>query len=1121
MPAHTGSRQLLLWLLLAALTLAASSCQHTPEGTGPANARFTAMPAKHTGVAFANTLDEAPAFNIINYLYYYNGGGVAVGDVNNDGLPDLYFTANLTGNRLYLNKGNLQFEEVTETAGVAGTIGWTTGTTMADVNQDGWLDIYVCHLGNYLNKTGANQLFINNGDGTFTDQAAAYGLDFKGFATQAAFFDADRDGDLDVYLLNHAVHTQHSYGKATLRNLPDPESGDRLYRNDGQPGSPAFTDITQQAGIFNSRIGYGLGVAVSDFNTDGWPDVYVSNDFHENDYLYLNNGDGTFTENVQAAMAHTSRFSMGNDAADVNNDALPDIITLDMQPADEYIFKTSVGDDPYDIYRFKLDFGYHYQFARNALQVNQGNGTFSDQGQMAGVGATDWSWAALFADLDHDGYQDLYITNGIYRRPNDLDYLKYISNQEIQNQLAQEGPNGGLNPANMGLLKQMPSVPISNYAFRNAGQATFTDSTAAWGLAQKGFSTGAAYADLDNDGDLDLVTNNINAPASIYRNNTDTTGGYLAIAFAPNAVQTPLGAKAYLYQNGQVQYRELYTTRGFQSAVPPTLHFGLGGLQADSLVVVWPNGRYQQLYSPQVNTRLTMQYQNAAGNWQPSMQNRPLPLLQNVTEKLGITYQHKENRFFDTNREPLMPHLLSTEGPAMALADVNADGLTDVFIGGARKQPAALLLQQANGTYQQQPGGPWNRHTEQEDVGAAFFDADADGDADLYVVSGGNEFFGNMDELKDRLYTNNGNGTFTFAEDALPDFEQNGSCVRPFDFDGDGDLDLFVGARVVAKNYGQSPKSYLLANNGQGQFTDVTNQLAPMLYNIGMVADAQWADVNNDNLTDLVLVGEWMPVTILLNKGSAFEESTEAAGLGKTHGWWNVLRAADFDGDGDIDFVAGNRGTNARFQASETEPVQLYINDFDNNGQIEQVLCRYNNGTSYPFASKDDLAMQLVEIKRKFTNYTDFGAATIESLFTAQQLSTATIKTAYTFESSYLRNQGNGTFAVVPLPLAAQKAPIYGVALADVDADNLPDLVLGGNLYGVDPEIGRYDASSGAVLRNTGNGFVAMGRQASGFTVPGQVRHIQTLTMPDGTLQLWVARNNNMPLVFQTSTALP
>ena len=1085
----------LLALLLGAALLPA--CRAEPAGPAPL---FELLSPNATGVTFANRLPDDSTFNILNYLYYYNGAGVAVGDVNNDGLPDLYFTSNLGSNRLYLNKGNYRFEDVTARAGVADSIGWKTGVTMADVNGDGFIDIYVSAV-DYLTMHGRNVLYINNGDGTFTDRTKEYGLDHVGYATQALFFDYDGDGDLDMFLLNHSTHRERGRGSGGGGN---PRASDRLFRNDGGH----FVDVSERAGVADTAGAFGMGVVASDLNGDGCPDLYVANDFQENDYLYINNCDGTFTESIAKATGHTSRFSMGVDAADVNNDGRPDLFVSDMLPEREDILKTTAIAESFSLFDLRLRAGYHPQYARNTLQLNRGAGKFSDVGYLAGVSASDWSWSPLLADLDNDGNKDLFITNGIYRRPNDLDYINYIGNESIQASLAR-----GITKENLALLEQMPSIPLPNYAFRNNGDLTFTSVAAAWGLAQPGFSNGAAYVDLNNSGALDLVVNNVDAPASIYRNHARTANGahFLTLALRGDGKNTGgIGARVTIVHGGKRQMLEEMPTRGFESSVDPRLHFGLGpSARVDSLTIVWPDRRYQTLTNVPADRIMTLSQADARGRYVYPRAAAAPATFADVTRRVGIDFKHEENGFYDYNREPLMPHVLSTEGPALAVGDVNGDGLDDVYVGGAKWQPGRLYLQQRDGTFRVSEQPALRADSLAEDVDATFFDANGDGKLDLYVVSGGNEFWGEDDALQDRLYLNDGHGNFHRDREALPRMAESGSVVVPGDFDGDGHLDLFVGRRAVARGYGLTPRSYLLRNDGRGHFTDVTREMAPALVDAGMVTSATWLDYDGDGKLDLVVVGEWMPVRVFRQESGRFVDCTSAVGLSGTEGWWNTVSAVDVNGDGRKDLVLGNLGLNSYIHASAKEPARLYVGDFFETGTLKQILTSYQHGVSYPIAGRDELVRLMPQLRSKYPTYASFGASRIDEILPPSELAKAKVLEAHQFASAVAMNDGHGAFTLRPLPVEAQFAPIYASVAGDFDGDGHTDLLVAGNFFGVTPVLGRYDASFGLLLRGSGDGrFVAADMDATHLVIEGQVRHMALLRGAGGTTLIAVARND-------------
>ena len=1085
-------------LLLAAAALALGGCERKSREP----ALFELLSAGATGVDFVNALPEDdPGLNILNYLYYYNGAGVAAGDVDGNGYPDLYFTSNRGDNKLYLNRGDYRFEDATARAGVAGSEGWTTGASMADVNGDGHLDIYVSAV-SHLGSRGGNILYVNDGDGTFTDRTKEYGLEHVGYSTQAAFLDYDMDGDLDMYLLNQSTHDQSRFGSTPKRNQRHPGVWVKLFRNEGA----RFVDVSEQAGIYGGPEGYGLGVVASDFNLDGCPDLFIANDFQENDYLYVNDCDGSFTESIAGAMGHTSRFSMGIDAADFDNDARPDLFVLDMMPEDEHTLKTSANAESYDVFELKVKAGYHAQYARNTLQLNRGEGKFSEIGYLAGVHATDWSWGALFADLDNDGLKDLFVTNGM-RRANDLDYLTYSSNAAVQASLAQ-----GISKENVGLVNRMPEVRVANYAYRNNGDLTFTNLAEEWGLAQPGYSNGAVYVDLNNSGALDLVVSNLNEPAALYRSRAREANGnhYLTVALRGAGRNTAgIGAKVIAVHGGKRQLVEQNPARGFQSSVDPRLHLGLGASTViDTLTVIWPDGRFQTLTGVAADRILTLDQAQASGKWAYERAPRAAPLFEELTSRIGIDYEHRENTFWDFNREPLIPHLLSTEGPALAAGDVNGDGLDDLYLGGAKWQPGTLLVQQRDGSFLPGSRATFAADSIAEDVDAVFFDANGDARPDLYVVSGGNEFWGEMEQLRDRLYLNDGAGNFRRAPDALPRIYENGGTVAPGDFDRDGDLDLFIGARVVSRAYGAIPKSHLLQNDGTGRFTDVTAQKGAPLSEAGMVSSAAWLDYDADGALDLVVVGEWMPVRVFRQEGGRFVDRTQQAGLGGSEGWWNSVQAADVTGDGRQDLVLGNLGLNSYIRATPDEPARLYVQDFDSNGSPEQILTFPKNGVSYPMAGRDELIEVVPSLRSRFPTYASFGASTIEQIFPAAQLRRAQVREARVFASSIAVNGGKGTFTLQPLPTQAQFAPVYASLADDFDGDGVVDLLLGGNFFGVTPLRGRYDASYGVLLRGLGDGrFAAVDMQGSGVRIEGQVRGIAAVRHATGPLVV-VARND-------------
>ncbi len=1083
---------------------------------------FTRLPSSLTGVRFENRLDDTRELNVFTYRNYYNGGGVALGDLTGDGLPDLVLTSNLDGPRLYVNEGEFRFRDVTSDAGVEGDGFWATGVTLADVNADGLLDIYVCHAGDVVGERRANELYINEGlndDGvpTFTEMAAAFGIADEGYSTHAAFFDFDRDGRLDLYLLNNSFRSVSSFGLRNIRHVRDSLGGHKLYRNEGG----RFVDVSAAAGIFGSEIAFGLGVGVSDVNRDGWPDIYVANDFFERDYLYINDGDGSFTESLDTQMPYISYFSMGLDIADINNDGWPDIYVTDMLPEDNYRIKMTGSFEGWDVYQAKVRNDYHHQFMRNMLHLNNANGTFSDIGQMAGVARTDWSWSALVADFDQDGFKDIHVTNGIARDVTSQDYISFLANDETMAS-AMRGKRVDF----LGLVEAMGSTPLPNYAFRNRGDLTFSNESATWGLNTPGFSNGAAYGDLDGDGALDLVVNNVNQEAFIYRNNARALldNRYLQVSLEGDGHNRfAVGAKVTLRSGERMFFQELMPSRGFQSSSDYLLTFGIGTIDTvESLRVEWPDGRVSVLEDVATDQRLIVRQSEstAAGPATPVApvaSEPPWPRFTDVTDETALEFVHRENEFVDFDRERLIPKMLSTEGPFMAVGDVNADRLDDLFIGGAKDQPGQLLIQRRDGSFASSNQRLFERDRVSEDLGSAFFDANGDGHPDLYVVSGGNEFSDMAPALEDRLYLNDGRGNFRKAEGHLPPMSVSGSRVAPADFDEDGDIDLFVGGRVVPWRYGMDPESVILRNDGRGRFSDVTQKAAPDLAHVGMVTDALWNDVDHDGRADLIVVGEWMPITIFRNAGNGRLEAMDTPGLEKSHGWWNRIVAGDFTGDGHIDFVVGNLGLNTRLRAAPNEPATMHVKDFDGNGFVEQILSYYNDGVSYPLVLRDDLIESLSFLKSRYLNYETYAQETVTDIFSPDELAGAVLKKAHTFATSLARNNGDGSFTLVPLPLEAQVAPVYGILASDFNGDADLDLLLAGNFDGVEPEIGRMSAGYGLFLLGDGKGeFTPVRTSRSGFLVPGQARDIQRIGTRRDPLYV-VTRNNDRPLIFRSN----
>lgn len=1051
---------------------------------------FQAVGKDVTGIHFINQLTDSDTFNIIDYLYYYNGGGLAVGDINNDGLEDLYFSANMANNKLYLNKGNMQFEDVSAASGTESPGPWKTGVTMSDVNQDGLLDIYLCRVGEYKGVSGRNELYINNGNNTFSEKAKEYGLDFSGFSTQAAFFDYDLDGDLDMYLLNHSVHTSRSYGRVDLRNDSDELAGDRLYRND----SGRYIDVTRESGIYNSQVGYGLGLAVADINLDGWPDIYVSNDFHENDYLYLNNQDGTFSESIEKMIGHTSRFSMGNSIADLNNDGYPEIMTLDMLPDDEEVLKNSAGEDPFEIYKLKLQFGYEPQFARNTLQLNNGNGTFSDVALMWGIAATDWSWSPLLADYDNDGYKDLFVTNGIVKRPNDLDYVSFMSG----NNISAGSLDNNSQVSDEALIAQMPSGKVANRVFRNIDGQQFEDKTGVWIPKTDTYSTAGVSADLDNDGDLDVVVNNINEMATVYQNNQSTSNNFLKVQLKGDEMNRfGIGSIISLYAGERLMTQQVYAVQGFQSSSIVQNVFGLGEIDAiDSILINWPGGLQQSLREVKTNQSVVVDIKDATPTSKEN--NSHSRSYFSKVNDFGMSYKHKENNFVDFNYQSLIPHVVSREGPKLSVSDVLGDGQKELYVTGSTGESGQLLAHGDTGHSLMNPGA--------EETNSLFFDADGDGDDDLLVITGGNEFPDNSPYLQDRLFINS-NGQFREKLNAIPYLNGHASVAVSSDLDNDGDLDLFIGGRVMSSRYGLIPGSYLLLNDGTGQFSVLENK--KMRY-IGMVTDAVWQDLDGNGYEDLIVVGEWMNIKVFLNESGLLTE-VEIKELAKTKGWWNCITSVDIDNDGDQDFILGNEGHNNKLQPAVGDPIRMYVNDFDGNGYLDQIITYSKEGQEYPVANRDELGKQMPMIKKSFTSYKDFAGKTVTDVFNTESLSRGLKYEANEFSSVVLINEGNMKFTIRELPPMAQISPVYAIKSFDVNQDGLQDLILGGNNSWANTYFGSSDASYGQVLINSGEGeFEMMSASESGFKIRGDVRDIEHLAV-DG-MDYFVFGINDQPM---------
>ena len=1047
-----------------------------------------------TGINFVNTITETNDLNILDYLYFYNGGGVSIGDINNDDLPDIFLSGNQVQNKLYLNKGGLKFEDITEKAKVGGGSSWNTGAIMGDVNGDGLLDIYVCAVVGINGFYGYNELYINNGDTTFTESAKQYGLDFETYSSSAAFLDYDLDGDLDIYLLNHAVHTQASFGKAELRHKRDPNTGDKLLRND----QGSFTDVSETAGIFGGVNGYGLGIAVSDFNQDGYPDIYVGNDFHEDDYYYLNNGDGTFTESLKKYFGHASRFSMGNDVADINHDGWPDIISLDMLPEDESVLKSSEGDDNIQVQKLRTErYGYHYQFTRNMLYINQQNSDYLETALMSGIAATDWSWSGLFADYNQDGEQDLFVSNGIPKRPNDLDFIKFVSSEQIQKKI----DNTKL--VDQQALNLMPSGKTHNYIFKGDGDLNFKDLSGTWIKNDTLVSGATAMGDLDNDGDIDIVVNNLNSEASLYINQTNANSNYLKIKFDYHKPNTfGIGTKVYAYTNGILQFKELYTVRGFQASSEPILHFGFKNLQkVDSIKVIWPNNRYQTLKDIPVNQSLRIQPENTKQFKYNSLKSLSPLTFEKVDGNLGIEFTHEEDGYIDFNRQKLIPYQVSDRGPAIAIGDLNNDGKDDIYFGSSKHKPAKILMQ-SDSTYVEQEIAAIKNDSIKEDVDAVIADFNGDGKNDLFVGTGGADFYNKMKPLLDSYYTQNDSG---FNSEKLPSFFENASVVRLNDFDNDGDMDLFVGSNAVSNDFGKIPNSYILENN-EGYFEIVSVE---GLQNVGMVTDAVWTDYNNDKAVDLIVVGEWMAPKFFRNdKGVLIEESMIDSHL---NGLYQSILPHDIDNDGDMDYLLGNWGSNSKFKASEEHPMRMYYGDFDDNGSTETIVCTYKDGEYYPLLGLDKLASQIVSLRKKFNNYKDFAGKPIEDIFDSVTLKKVEILEVHNLESGFLKNVNN-RLNFVHFQAELQVAPITSFLSYDFNSDQQDEVLVGGNYFGVTPFHGRFDSFPGALIFNENN--VILGSKI-GLDFSGKAVRKLNIIRCNGNTYVLATINNEKAQVYQ------
>lgn len=1089
------------------------SCSNKKDDTP---ALFDALDSKTTGIDFVNKLTPTAQFNMFNYMYFYNGAGVGVGDFNNDGLVDIFFSSNQGENKIYLNEGGMKFKDVTKESKIPQDGGWSTGVSVVDINNDGLLDIYVCRVGNYETLKSKNQFLICKGKDAkgvpyYEDEAVEMGLDFSGFSTQAAFFDYDLDGDLDFFLMNHSLHFNGSFNeRSSYINTYDTLAADYLFRND----TGKFIDVSAYSGINRSIIGYGLGLSIADINLDGYPDMYIGNDFHENDYLYINQKNGKFKDELENSMMHTSHFSMGTDVADITNDGFPEVISMDMMPEDPYILKRSLGEDEYNIFHFKIRYGYYPQFARNVLQLNRRNGLFSDIGFYSNVFATDWSWAALWTDFNNDGWKDLFISNGIPKRLNDMDYVNYISNDELQQKIRANR----VDEKDMALIEKFPQIKLANKFYLNKGEAKFIDAGNMVRNNPKTYSNGSAYADFDNDGDLDMVVNNIDEPALIYKNLSNEGSikkSFLELKLKGDSLNiNAIGAKAIVFAKNEIRTYEKFPVRGFQGSMEVPLHIGLDKTEIDSILLVWPDNSCEKV--PDIKDSILNiaykagQHQFNYGSITSKIDNTGRKA-EDITNETGLLLHHEENPFNEFDREPLIPFMISREGPALTVGDINGDKLDDVFIGSSKFKRSSLFIQQSNGKFIRSFQPAIDNDSTYEDVDAVIIDVNNDTFNDLVVASGGNEYYGNSEFLLPRVYLNNGKGNLSRLTGA---FEKNilltASCVIPYDFTGDGAIDLFIGGRAVPNEYGTMPRSYLLKNDGKGKFTDVTDQYNKELSKVGFVKHAVWSDLDKDGDNDLIISLEWDGIIAFVNNKGKFEKKY----ITDKKGWWNFTLPVDVDGDGDLDLVAGNLGLNNRLKPSDQHPVRLYYNDFDDNGKKEQVLTYYLGGKEIPFVTKEELVRQIPELKKKYLYAEDFAKASLNDIFKKEKLQSATVLTANYFSNSILINNGNWSFTLKELPWQAQLTPYRDAAITDVDGDNRPDILLVGNFYPNNIQMGEYDEDYGTILLNKGNGDLEYS-SLNGLTIKGEVRHIRSFTGKNIQPSFIFARNNDSLKVIQ------
>ncbi|MDU8885051.1 VCBS repeat-containing protein [Yeosuana sp. MJ-SS3] len=1065
------------------------------------NPLYTKLDNTETGIDFINKVENEKDFNIFNYRNFYNGGGVAIGDINNDGLPDVYLTANRTKNKLYLNKGDFKFEDISQISNTSGNRSWSTGVVMVDINADGWLDIYVCNAGNVQGDDQKNELFINNKDLTFTESAEEYNLADSGFTTHTAFFDYDGDGDLDAYILNNSFIPVSSLGYVNKRDLRSEEwdlpevfkgGGDKLMRNDGG----VFVDVSKKAGIYGSLIGFGLGVTIGDVNNDMLLDIYVSNDFYEHDYLYINNGDGTFKEDIKNRMSHLSMSSMGADMADINNDGRPEIFVTDMLPENDERLKNTSDFERFDVYQLKKNNDFYNQYMQNTLQLNNGDESFSEVAFFSGIAKTDWSWGALIFDMDNDGYKDIYVCNGIYHDLTNQDFTDFFANEVYQGMAI-----SGVKTSQDSIINSMPSNAVTNYAYKNNHDLTFENETHNWGFDEPSFSNGAAYGDLDNDGDLDLVVNNLNMPLFVYKNNS--VNNYLKVNLIGQAPNTfAIGSVVEVFTNNQIIRQELIPTRGFQSSIDYVLTFGLGNsVKADSIKVIWPNTKVHHIGQTNANQQLTLSIEKAKENFKLNPIKKPVNYFDEIQQNL-IT--HNEDTYIDFNYEGLIPKMLSKEGPALAVGDVNNDGNEDVYIGGAYNQKGQLYLLDKEGVLK-----PSSFRTDAvfEDTCAVFVDIDGDGDKDLLVGSGGN--FKNA-RTGVRAYINDGKGIFGDYK-IIARTNTNISTIAPNDFDNDGDIDLFVGSLSVVGTYGVDPENVFLENDGNGNFNDITMTKASQIKSIGMTTAAVWQDIDEDGKEDLIIVGEWMSPKIFKNDGTSLKELD--SNLKDYSGMYNTVEASDFDNDGDVDLVFGNRGLNSIYQADKEHPAKMFVNDFDSNGTIEQIFTQTLDGRDVPIHLKRELTGQIVSLKKQNLKFSEYATKSIDELFASEVMAASTVKQVTTFSSYVAYNNGHGNFTVQELPSVAQLSCICSIKCIDINKDGVPDLILGGNNFSFKPQFSRLDANQGLVLFGNDKGEF-INQTQTGFKVKGEVKAMEWFTNESGKRYLIVGINDEQPKIF-------